>query len=143
LGDGDFIKRVLEDREPHSIVETPDIKIVIASVCATFGMSEEELKAPGKHWNRAEARAVATAVVRDLPGASISELSRYLARDASTLSHCADKLRERAVRDAKVEHRLRSVRLMVRWNSRIAGLTPPGLESPNRTELPASEIQTV
>jgi REP element-mobilizing transposase RayT len=124
LGNGDFIKRVLGEREPGSIVEKADPKTIIAGVCAAYGMSVEELRAPGKHWNRSEARAVAAAIVQDLPNASLSELSRYLARKASTLSLCAKKFKERTVRDANARRRLQSVRLKVLKNSKDQCLTP-------------------
>ncbi len=143
LGDDDFIKRVLTENEPNSIIEKPDLKVIIASVCAAFRMSEEELRAPGRHRDRSEARAAAAVVVQGLPGVSLSELSRYFARDVSTLSLCAKKLQERTERDVNARRRLQFVRLTVQWNSRYQSLTPAEFDSTTRSELLASESPTV
>ena len=90
LGDDHFAEDVLhrtnEDLPPAHI---PDI---LQAVSNLYGLTPEELRAPGKFRPASEARALAALYVREAPKLSLSELGRYLNRDVAALSQAARRL---------------------------------------------------
>jgi REP element-mobilizing transposase RayT len=64
---------------------------VVEKVCASFSISEQALKAPGKERPMTEARAVAAAVVQCSPHLRLTDLGKVLNRDLSALAKSAQR----------------------------------------------------
>jgi hypothetical protein len=90
LGDDRFAEDVLhradEDLPPAHI---PD---VLQAVSTLYGLTPEDLRAPGKFRPASAARALAALLVREAPHLSLSELGRHLNRDVAALSQAARRL---------------------------------------------------
>jgi REP element-mobilizing transposase RayT len=90
LGDDRFADDVLhranENLPPARI---PD---VLQAVSTLYGLTPEDLRAPGKFRPASEARALAALLVRETPTLSLSELGRHLNRDVAALSQAARRL---------------------------------------------------
>ena len=100
VGDDSFTEDILvkvnqKDEPEYSLDE------VISVVCAHYRISEEKLKAPGKHRPMTEARAVAAALVQSSPHLQLTTLAKLLVHDVSALG--------RAVRRALGDERINGI----------------------------------
>jgi len=90
LGDDRFAENVLhrtnEDLPPARI------PAILEALCTLYGLTAEELRAPGKSRPASEGRALAALLVREAPQLSLSELGRHLNRDVAALSQAARRL---------------------------------------------------
>lgn len=91
LGSDIFIDEVLVNLNQKGLRDY-SIDEVVEAVCKQYGISEEELKAPGKARPMTEARAVASAIVHAAPHLRLTALGRRLNRDLSSLGKCAQRV---------------------------------------------------
>ena len=91
LGDDRFVERVYteSDQEEKKAVSLDEI---IDRVGKVYGLTEEEITAGGKQRYPSEARGMIAYLVREVRGMSLTDLSRRLKRDISSLSLAADKI---------------------------------------------------
>jgi len=101
IGDEQFMERTqkAEDGLKRNRVTLNEI---IGRVCAAYHMKRKELTAPGKNRQASEARSMIALIVREHPGITITEASRILHRDTSSLSSGAARLLVRSRRDEYV-----------------------------------------
>jgi hypothetical protein len=123
LGDDGFIASVQVLCESNHL-ERVTLQRIVAMVCGAYNVFLRDLQKPGKDRRAGEARAVAALLAREYPEISISELSRILNRDGSTLSCAATRLKERAKSDQQLAKRVEAIRIAVENNARMQGLTP-------------------
>jgi putative transposase len=91
LGSVSFVEGVYEKSEQREErAETLDE--IIERTGKEYGLTEEEMSAPGRQRARAEARGMIAYLVREAPGLSLTELGKRMKRDVSTLSLAADKI---------------------------------------------------
>lgn len=95
LGDDSFVEGVYEKSEQHE-EKAESLDEIIERVGKEYGLTEDEMSAPGRQRVRAEARALIAYLVRETSGLSLTELGRRMRRDVSTLSFAADKVMRRS-----------------------------------------------
>ena len=99
LGDGTFVEEALSKGD-EPVVHAIALKDVIAAVCQVYGISDNQLRTPGKHRPASEARALAALLVLETPALSLTALGGYLGRDITVLGRSARRLA--AVEDAGI-----------------------------------------
>jgi len=104
LGDDTFIEEAMEkaeqaERKPAGIGE------IIEKVVKLYGLTEKEIVAAGKQRYPSEARAMIAYLVREHRGSSLTDLSRRMKRDISSLSHAADRIIRGSKKDGDLEKR--------------------------------------
>ncbi len=107
-----FIRRVVDNAEKRRprLIGYEDI---LGAVCKVYGVSRKKLCSPSRRRDLAEARTVATALVKEQRHLKLVELSRLLKRDVSSLSHCLRRLHWRLDYDKGLKGRLREARQQV------------------------------
>jgi hypothetical protein len=95
LGDDSFAEEALRKSGEPLIVKV-SVDDVLAVVGEHYKLTTTDMAALGRGRRMAEARAVAALIVRETPSLSLSELSKRLNRDLSTLSWGARRIVARA-----------------------------------------------
>jgi len=95
LGDDSFVEGVYEKSEQRE-EKAETLDEIIERVGKEYGLTEEEMSAPGRQRTRVEARALIAYLVRETSGLSLTDLGRRMKRDVSTLSFAADKILRRS-----------------------------------------------
>ncbi len=95
LGEDRFLNEVLHLVEEVPLLR-PDLETTLSLVTGCFQRDAEELRLPGQDQNISQLRAFVAWAVLECSDATLTELSRWLARDVSTLSSAARRLREKA-----------------------------------------------
>ena len=88
LGDDSFTEDILV-KVNQKVEQDYSLDEVISAVCTHYRISEEKLKALGKHRPMTEARAVAAALVQKSQHLQLTELAKRLNRDVSVLGRAA------------------------------------------------------
>jgi len=76
---------------------------IIERVGKVYDLTEEEMISGGKQRNPSEARGMIAYLVREVRGMSLTDLSRRLKRDVSSLSHAADRIIRGSKEDSGLE----------------------------------------
>ena len=109
LGDEVFIDKVFGQNN-----EWPKRKVtvreIVSFVCQQFGLKEQMLSGPGKDRRFSKIRAIAAWLVLDSGGLTLSELSKWVKRDPSTLSASARDLERQSQADAQLGKRMRKIK---------------------------------
>ena len=109
LGDDTFADEALAlADEPHS--RAYGLPEVTGAVCRVYGITEEQLQAPGKVRMCSEARAVAALLVLESPALSLTVLGACLRRDIASLGRAARRIASIAPDDDDLKEKLASVR---------------------------------
>lgn len=88
IGDDIFADEAIRSAEEKSR-STVTLDGVLSAVSRHYGLSVDEISAPGKTRRPSEARAAAAFLVRELPGLSLTSLAKRLSREVSGLSRAA------------------------------------------------------
>ncbi len=109
LGDDVFADEALTrtDELPLCRYELID---VTGAVCRVYGISEEDLAAPGKVRHCSEARAVASLLVLESPALSLTGLGAYLRRSIAPLGRSARRIAVLAPDDDGLNEKISAVR---------------------------------
>ena len=108
LGGDAFVDEALaRANQRHALVY--GLTEVIGAVCRVYGITEEELKAPGKVRVCSEARAVAALQVLEAPALSLTGLGAYLKRDIAPLGRAARRIASLAHDDDGLKVKLSAV----------------------------------
>jgi putative transposase len=110
LGDDNFTDKVLakvNQRRGHDY----GLSDVLSVVCRRYGITSEQLKAPGKAKPFTEARALAALLVRESSGLSLTELGIMLNRDIAPLGRAGQRLLEEALEDEELHKWISDLRL--------------------------------
>ena len=91
LGDDSFIEDVLKKTE-HSEREPITIDEIIKRVGNLYGLTEKEITSGGKQRYTSEARGMIAYGVREVNGLSLTDLSKRIKRDISSLSEAAERI---------------------------------------------------
>ncbi|HSR49498.1 MAG TPA: helix-turn-helix domain-containing protein [Acidobacteriota bacterium] len=83
---------------------------VVEAVCATYDVTPEDLSSPSRKRILAEARMVATVLVKETAYLALVDLSRILRRDVSSLSHSLNRAHKRMFWDRPFCRRIRGAR---------------------------------
>ncbi len=86
------------------------INDVTETVCRRYGISEEQLKAPGKARPYTEARALTALLVQESSYLSLTELGKVLKRDISPLGRAGRRLLEQAHQNARLAELIEDMR---------------------------------
>jgi chromosomal replication initiation ATPase DnaA len=109
LGDDDFAEKALcNSNQPPQRKCT--LSEVTASVCRRYGITDEQLKAPGKARPFSEARALAAVIVAATPHLSLAELGKLVNRDASALGKAAQRMLCQSQADARLTEAIEATR---------------------------------
>ena len=102
LGDDHFAEQALMGSKERS-APAITIDMILDAVCNAYEISRSALVAPGRRQLFAEARAVASWIVRQDKSLQLTELSAALRRDISSLSKAANRVEEGGVSEAKMK----------------------------------------
>ena len=91
LGDDIFIDEVLKKTE-HREKKSITIDEIIKRVCKLYGLTEKEITSGGKQRYLSEARGMIAYLVREVNGLALTDLSRRIKRDISSLSEAAERI---------------------------------------------------
>lgn len=83
---------------------------LIDAICSRYGMTERELKAPGKMRPFSEARAIAAVLVQESHHLTLTELGKVLRRDITALGKAAQRLTRQAMTDARLTKLIEELR---------------------------------
>jgi chromosomal replication initiation ATPase DnaA len=89
LGDEDFIDRVVGQSKERS-KRRVTVEKIISHVCKQFSLKEQIMLGPGKDRRLSKVRAIAAWFVLDSGYLTLTELSKHVDRDPSTLSSGAN-----------------------------------------------------
>ncbi len=113
LGDDQFIDTAFKSAQERHTIQWKLTEIV-AAVCSSCGIDEEQLKHSGKTRPFTKARALAAALVHESPHLLLSDLALFLNRDVSALSKAA----QRALCDGNLTDELARVREILEQKSK-------------------------
>jgi len=108
LGDDFFVDTVLakaDQRQEHSY----RLEDVVGAVCRQYEITIEQLKAPGKVRPFSEARAVASLLVQELQGLSLTDLGKVLNRDIVPLGRAGRRLLDEAKKDENLRNKIKAL----------------------------------
>ena len=109
FGDDHFIDAVLAETE--SLPERkPDVNAVIAAVKRLYGIPDDRLRMQGRDRVSSEARGLAAWATLELSGGKLTELSRYVERDPSTLTCSVRRIEERRENDPLLVDKMERLR---------------------------------
>jgi len=109
LGDMVFIDKVLGQRQERS--KRPlTVEEIVSLVCKEFSLREEMLSGSGKDRRLSKVRAIAAWLVLDSGNLTLSELSKRVNRDSSTLSTAAKFLERQAQADTELRGLMKNMR---------------------------------
>jgi len=91
LGDDNFAEEALKKAEQLE-KKTLTMDEIIEKVTRVYGMTEEELAARGNSRRTSEARGLIALLVRENGGLSLRDFAIRMNRDASSLSHAAERV---------------------------------------------------
>lgn len=108
LGDDKFVDKVLVHAEAHP-KRPANLTQILEVVCREYAVEQKDLAAPGKYRNLSEARGVVTWLLLESGQGTIAEISKYLARDSTTLSSAAKRLQIRAKTDQVLAAKMKAL----------------------------------
>ena len=91
LGEENFVEEVFL-RAKHERQKTPAMGEVVRKICEYYGVKEAELSAGGKSHRASAVRGVIAWLVLETGKLTLTELSKRLKRDVSTLSSAAQRV---------------------------------------------------
>lgn len=109
LGTDTFVDDALAQASQRNET-TYTLSDVIGAVCRVYGISEGELKAPGKVRLYSEARAMAAILALEAPSLSLTVLGVLLGRDIAALGRAARRIAKLADDDTALKQKLAAVR---------------------------------
>ena len=95
VGDEDFVEEVLSELDQW-VGAVPTVDRIVRSVCAAYGLEEDELKASRQGRIASEARAIVGWLAMEFGCASLTEVGRRFDRDVGTMSSAVRRLIDRA-----------------------------------------------
>ncbi|MCF6237782.1 MAG: transposase [Candidatus Marinimicrobia bacterium] len=104
-GEDSFVGQVLNQAEQEPLTR-PKLMDVITSVKDLFDLSDDELQEPGQGARISEIRSMLAWAVLEMSDATLIDLSRWLGRDASSLSSAVQRLRKKASKSADIRDRM-------------------------------------
>jgi hypothetical protein len=109
VGDDVFVEQTLSKvhERYHSRLSVGD---VVTAVCRQYGITEAQLKVPGKVMPYSEARAVAAAIIKETPTLLLTELGMILNRDIAPLGRAGQRLLNNASNDSRLRNVFESLR---------------------------------
>ena len=109
LGDSFVIEKVLGEGH-EGLKKRVTVERIVSYVCSRFLLREDELSGPGKDRRHSRVRALAAWFVLDSGGLRLSELSKRVHRDSSTLSSAARSLEIEAQTDVELKQMMSKMR---------------------------------
>ena len=104
VGEEDFVARSLPAHSART--HPPALEVIVTLVCQAYGLTPDQLQAPGRARLPSRARAGVAWLCIRTGAATLVQLSAYTGRDASTLSHAVAALSASAEGDAAERSRL-------------------------------------
>jgi putative transposase len=109
LGNDTFFEEVLR-RKGEKIPSQATLDQVLEKVSHSYGIDEESLTSGGREHRLSEPRAMIRWIVRETEHLSLTELSKRLKRDLSTLSVSAQRLAEKSQLDKHLAGKMEELR---------------------------------
>ena len=109
LGENPFIEEVFR-RAKQERKKTPSMGEVIRRVCEQYGVEEKELSAAGKNRRVSLVRGIIAWLILESGELTLTELSKRLNRDISTLSSAVKRLLILSNKDAGMDKKLEGFR---------------------------------
>ncbi len=111
-GEDSFVGQVLNQAEQETMIR-PKLIDVISSVKGLFGVSDDELHESGQGIQISKIRSMLAWAVLEMSDATLSDLSRWLRRDASSLSSAVQRLKKKASKSAEIRHEMVQLKKML------------------------------
>ncbi len=102
FGEDSFVDEVL-NRAEEMTSRRPDLAGTLSLIAGYFKCDVEELRQPGQDQSISQIRAFVAWAVLECSDATLTDLGLWLARDVSTLSSAARRLREKARIDVRLK----------------------------------------
>ncbi|MBM4277300.1 MAG: transposase [Deltaproteobacteria bacterium] len=109
LGDTIFLDKVLGQKQ-EGLGRSVAMEEIVSCVCKEFSLREEELSGSGKDRRVSRVRAVMAWLVQQSGCLTLSELSKRVGRDCSTLSTAAKLLEKEIQTDAELNRYVNNIR---------------------------------
>ena len=108
LGADSFIEETLAKIEKRPAPRLP-LDVIVRRVCADYGITEPQLRAPGRYRTSSEARAVIAWLAIRLSESTLAEVARRFDRHPSTMSLALRRVTSRSDRSEELRQRLDSL----------------------------------
>lgn len=108
LGDEQFVAKALEPAPTRE--GRADARAVLDLILQAYGLTDRQLRNPGKSRYPSEARGVAALVVFEDGYGSLVELGRLLNRDATTLSSAIRRTQQKLAKDPALAQKVAELR---------------------------------
>ena len=105
LGDDNFVARVLELAEMKA-GRPPSLGAIVREVCREAGVSEDNLRAPGKSSHAARARWMVGLLAMEHNSATLTDVAGYFGRDVTSISNGVRLLRDGSKEDRILRQRV-------------------------------------
>jgi len=116
FGDDRFVDIMLAESESLPELK-PDVKAVVAAVERLYYIHDDRLKAQGRERLASEARGLAAWATLELSSGKLTELSKLVARDPSTLSCAVRSIEKRRGSDPQLLEKMELLRRDLRESS--------------------------
>jgi len=110
LGDDRFVDEVLRLREER-VGPRLTLEQILQRVCDRYGIELESITASGKQRGPSEVRGMISWIVREAGHLSLTELSKRINRDISSLSVAARRLVEKSKIDTRLAKKMAQLKL--------------------------------
>jgi chromosomal replication initiation ATPase DnaA len=98
IGDDSFVDEILRQEETRPC-RKPDMDAILTGVKRLYGLTDEDITAPGQKRLPSEARMMAAWAVREFSNSTLAELAQKVGRDASAMSAAAARFDIRRKRE--------------------------------------------
>jgi putative transposase len=109
LGSDKFFEEVLS-LKGEKVDSRVTLDQILERVCRSYGVEMESLASAGRQRRPSEVRAMLSWVVRETGHLSLTELSKRLRRDLSSLSVAARRLEEKSKTDARLARKMKELK---------------------------------
>ena len=101
VGTDSFVEKILRQEESVPL-RKPDVAAILSSVSKLYGLTLEDLAAPGQRRLSSEGRMLAAWAVREWSDSSLAELAHRVGREASAMSAAATRFEIRQRQEARL-----------------------------------------
>lgn len=108
VGTDSFVEKILRQEESVPL-RKPDVAAILSGVSKLYGLTLEDLAAPGQRRLPSEGRMLAAWAVREFSDSSLIELAQWVGREASAMSAAATRFEIRQRQEARLAEKAQAL----------------------------------